>query len=649
MPSKRNIYLKTLPIQEAVEKVKSALDRTQILGAETLPVHEALDRITAEPVFAKYSSPTFHSAAMDGIAVRAEDTYPAREGSPVELQKGLRYHPVNTGDPLPKASNAVIMIEHVDQIDPETAAIEHPAFPWQHVRRIGEDIVATELILPQNHRLSPYDLGALLSGGIYDITVREQPQLHVIPTGDEILDFTLRPSPQAGQVIESNSQILSGLARRQGCVLVRVPPVQDDPESLLTAVREGLASPAQVVIIGAGSSAGSKDYTREIMEQLGEVLVHGIAAMPGKPSLLGVAQGKILVGAPGYPVSTVICFEQLLVPLLAWLQQVEPPARQRVPVTLTRKMPSKLGQDEFLRLSIGRVGEQFVGTPLARGAGLISSLTKAQGLARIPASSEGLESGKQISAELLVPEQELHNTLICVGSHDNTLDLLANELMALNRPLSLASTHVGSMGGLMALKNDTALFAGAHLYDPESEDYNFPFIKRYLGSLEVIVVNLAVRQQGLIVARGNPKSITGIKDLTREDIRFINRQRGAGTRILLDDHLKKSGLSSEDIQGYEQEEYTHMAVAVNILSRASDCGMGIFAAAKALDLDFVPLARERYDLIIPARYREDSKIQTLLQLIQTPKVQSRIQDLGGYETKLTGRIMQPGQGLGGPD
>ncbi len=647
MPSKRNIYLKTIPIQEAVEKVKSALDRTQLLGAETLPVHEALDRITAEPVFAKYSSPTFHSAAMDGIAVRAEDTYPAREGRPVELQKGPGYHPVNTGDPLPEASNAVIMIEHVDQIDAETAAIEHPAFPWQHVRRIGEDIVATELILPQNHRLSPYDLGALLSGGIYDITVREQPQIHVIPTGDEILDFTLRPSPQAGQVIESNSQILSGLARRQGCVLIRVPPVQDDPESLLSAVREGLASPAQVVIIGAGSSAGSKDYTREIMEQLGEVLVHGIAAMPGKPSLLGVAQGKILVGAPGYPVSTVICFEQLLIPLLAWLQQIEPPARQRVPVTLTRKMPSKLGQDEFLRLSIGRVGEQLVGTPLARGAGLISSLTKAQGLARIPASSEGLESGKQISAELLVPEQELHNTLICVGSHDNTLDLLANELMALNRPLSLASTHVGSMGGLMALKNDTALFAGAHLYDPESEDYNFPFIKRYLGSLEVMVVNLAVRQQGLIVARGNPKNITGIKDLTREDIRFINRQRGAGTRILLDDHLKKSELSPEDIQGYEQEEYTHMAVAVNILNQASDCGMGIFAAAKALDLDFVPLARERYDLIIPARYREDSKIQTLLQLIQTQKVQSRIQDLGGYETKLTGRIMQPGQGLGG--
>ncbi len=647
MPSERNIYLQTVPIQEAVERLKSALDRTQLLGTEIIPVHEALDRITAEPVFAEHSSPTFHSAAMDGIAVRAEDTFLAREGRPVELQQGAGYyHPVNTGDPMPEDCNAVIMIEYVDQIDAQTAAIEHPAFPWQHVRRIGEDIVATELILPQNHRLSAYDIGALLSGGIYDLAVREQPHLYVIPTGDEILDFTRRPNPEAGQVIESNSQILSGLARKQGCSVHRVPPVADDLDTLLAAVREGLASPPQMVTTGAGSSAGSKDYTREVMERLGEVLVHGISAMPGKPSLLGLAQGKLLVGAPGYPVSTVICFEQLLIPLLAWLQHIEPPARPRVQVTLTRKMPSKLGQDEFLRLSIGRVGDRLVGTPLARGAGLITSLTKAQGLARIPASSEGVESGKPIPAELLVSEQELDAILICVGSHDNTLDLLANELMALDRPLGLASTHVGSLGGLMALKDHTALFAGAHLYDPESEDYNFPFLKRYLGGLEVTVVNLAIRHQGLIVARGNPKNIAGINDLTREDVRFINRQRGAGTRILLDDHLRKAGLGPEQIKGYEQEEYTHMAVAVNVLSQAADCGMGIFAASKALNLDFVPLARERYDLIIPTQHWEDPKIQTLLGLIQTEEIQTKIQDLEGYETRLTGRIMQPGQGLG---
>ena len=641
----RNIYLQTIPIQEAVQRVKAAVDRESLLTTETVLVHEALGRITAAPVYAKHSSPTFHSSAMDGIAVKAADTFGAREGSPVELIRDRDYHPVNTGDPLPGGTNAVIMIENVDQLDELTAAVEHPAFPWQHVRRIGEDIVATELILPQNHRLTPYDLGALLSGGIFELTVRRQPHLHLIPTGDEVLDFTQKPSPGPGQVIESNSQVLTGLAREFGCTVSRVPPVKDDEQSLLAALQEGLDSSAQIVVIGAGSSAGSKDFTRSVMEKAGQVLVHGIAAMPGKPSILGLARGKILVGAPGYPVSTVVCFEQLVKPLLAWLCRVDAPKNPSLPIKLTRKTPSKLGQEEFLRLSIGRVGRQLVGTPLPRGAGLISSLTKAQGVARIPPDTEGLETGKELQAELLVPEQELEKILVCVGSHDNTLDLLANELMALESPLRLSSTHVGSLGGLLALKSGTALLAGAHLYDPESRDYNFPFIAKYLGGLEVMVVNLAVRHQGFIVPAGNPQGITGIVDLTRPEIRFINRQRGAGTRILFDDHLKNAGLRPEAIKGYDQEEYTHMAVAVNVLGGAADCGLGIYAAAKALELDFVPLAKERYDLIIPAIYRDDPKITTLLDLIGQPEIQAGILELGGYETNLSGRIMQPGEGL----
>ncbi|MFW6055540.1 MAG: substrate-binding domain-containing protein, partial [Thermodesulfobacteriota bacterium] len=343
---------------------------------------------------------------------------------------------------------------------------------------------------------------------------------------------------------------------------------------------------------------------------------------------------------------SVVCFEQLVKPLLAWLCRVDAQKNPSRPVKLTRKTPSKLGQEEFLRLSIGRVGRELVATPLQRGAGLISSLTKAQGVARIPPDTEGLETGKELLAELLVPEQELDKTLVCVGSHDNTLDLLANELMALESPLRLSSTHVGSLGGLLALKNGTALLAGAHLYDPKSRDYNFPFIAKYLGDMEVLVVNLAVRHQGLIVPAGNPKGITGIRDLTRPEIRFINRQRGAGTRILFDDHLKNAGLRPENIKGYDQEEYTHMAVAVNVLSRAADCGLGIHAAAKALELDFVPVAKERFDLIIPAIYRDDPKITTLLDLVRQPKIQAGILELGGYETNLSGRIMQPEEGLG---
>ncbi|HDQ40251.1 MAG TPA: molybdopterin biosynthesis protein [Desulfonatronum sp.] len=645
MDFQRSIYLTTIPISEALDKARKALDRDALIRTEMVPTHQAADRVTAAPVFSRYSSPTFHSAAMDGVAVNAEATFSAREGRPLQLTLDKDYHPVNTGHAMPAGSNAVIMIEQVVQVDEQTIAIEAPAFPWQHVRRIGEDIVATELLLPQNHQISPYDVGALLSAGIWELQVWEQVRMIIIPTGDEVLDFTKHPEPRPGQVVESNSQVFKALGESWGCVVERVPPVRDDLTLLSEAVDKALQR-AHIVIIGAGSSAGTKDFTRTVMERHGTVLVHGIAAMPGKPSLLGEARGKLLVGAPGYPVSAVICFEELVRPLAAWLGRRDPGARPKIQVELTRKTPSKLGVQEFMRLAIGRVGQKWVATPLARGAGMITTLTKAQGMARIPIHSEGLEAGALLETELLVSQAELERTIVCVGSHDNTLDLLTNELMGLAEPYRLASTHVGSMGGLNALRNQAAHLAGCHLFDPESADYNFPFLAKYLPDVDVLVVNLAIRHQGLIVAKGNPKAIKGVKDLTRPDVVFINRQRGAGTRILLDHHLRQAGISPDSVRGYDKEEYTHMAVAVNVLSQAADCGLGIFAAARALHLDFVPLARERYDLIIPRQWAEDPKITTVLELIRSKELQARVRALGGYDTDLTGREMEPGMGLG---
>ncbi|PTN37834.1 molybdopterin biosynthesis protein [Desulfonatronum sp. SC1] len=645
MTFQRSIYLTTIPIPEALAAAKEALDREQLIRREVVLSQDALGRVTAGPIFSRYSSPTFHSAAMDGVAVDAEATFTAREGRPLELKLGRDYRPVNTGHAMPEGTNAVIMIEQVVQVDEETIAIEAPTFPWQHVRRIGEDIVATELLLPQNHRITPFDVGALLSAGIWEIEVWERVRIAFIPTGDEVLDFTTRPEPKPGQVVESNSQVFKALGESWGCVVTRTPPVRDELGALTKVVRKALED-AHIVVIGAGSSAGTKDFTRTVMESQGRILVHGIAAMPGKPSLLGEAGGKLLVGAPGYPVSAVICFEELVRPLAAWMGRRDPGARPKVRVELTRKTPSKLGVQEFMRLAIGRVGEKWVATPLARGAGMITTLTKAQGIARIPMHSEGVEAGALLDAELLVPEAEMERTIVCVGSHDNTLDLLTNELMGLAEPFRLASTHVGSMGGLTALRNGAAHLAGCHLFDPETADYNFPFLAKYLAGLDLLVINLAIRHQGLITAKGNPKSIRGVEDLARPDLTFINRQRGAGTRILLDHHLKQADITSDSVKGYDKEEYTHMAVAVNVLSGAADCGLGIFAAAKALNLDFVPLARERYDLIIPRQFADDPKITTILDLIRSETLQAKIRDLGGYDTDLTGKEMMPEMGLG---
>ncbi|OIO06112.1 MAG: molybdopterin biosynthesis protein [Desulfovibrionaceae bacterium CG1_02_65_16] len=646
----RNIYLSTIEPAEAVRRAKAAINRGELIKQERVPAHEASGRVTSAPIFARCSSPTFHAAAMDGIAVSSAATFAAREGSPVSLRRGADYTPVNTGNPLPEGADAVVMIEHVEQLDADTVRIEAPAFPWQHVRRIGEDIVATELLLPQNRTLSPYDIGALLAAGIFEVPVWERVRIVFIPTGDEVLNFLDHPTPKAGQVIESNSQVFRAIAAAWGAQPSWTAPVPDKPEALRAAVAAALADGAHIVVVGAGSSAGSKDYTRETFENFGQLLCHGISVMPGKPTLLGVTRGlfdgRLLVGAPGYPVSAVVCLEDVLAPVARWLVRQEPPDRSTITARLARKTPSRPGLEEIVRLAVGKVGEGLVAAPLARGAGLITSLTKAQAITRIPAQSEGLAQDAMIEAELLVPSAGLARVLMHIGSHDNILDLLANELMGLAEPMSLVSSHVGSMGGLTALKQKAALFAGCHLFDPESGDFNFPFLKKHLPDQDLTVLNLAIRHQGLMVPKGNPKNIQGIADLARPDVAFINRQRGAGTRILLDHHIQRAGMAPAEVRGYDREEYTHMAVAVNVLTGAADCGLGIYAAAKALDLDFVPLARERYDLILPTAYLEDPRIMTLREVIAKADFQARMRELGGYDTPLTGRIMRPGMGLG---
>ncbi len=650
--AKRNIYLETIPPEEAVLRAKDALDKDALLSTETIPTHEAAGRVTAGPIYARYSSPTYHAAAMDGIAVKAESTFMAREDEPTQLDQGEGFLFVNTGNPLPEGMNAVIMIENVVQKDETTVLIDAPAFPWQHVRRIGEDIVATELLIPQNRELTPSDMGALLSAGIYEIEVREKVMATFLPTGDEVLNFLDKPAPVAGQVIESNSQVFKAYADSWGIDASWAAPTPDNEDALRGAVMNGLEAGNHIVIVGAGSSAGSKDYSKRVFESIGKVLVHGIAVMPGKPTLVAITDersgypGRLLVGAPGYPVSAIVCHEKILAPVISWLQGAAAPERATTEITLARKTPSKPGMREALRLAAGRIGKKIVAAPLARGAGMITTMTKAQAVAYIPEEVEGVEAGETMQAELLVPEADLDRVLVHVGSHDNTLDLLANELMGLADPMRLVSSHAGSMGGLTALKSGSALFAGAHLFDPESGDFNFPFIERYLKDMYITTINLAIRHQGLIVAKGNPLNIKDVEDLAREDVTFINRQRGAGTRILLDHHVKTAGINPRDIQGYENEEFTHMAVAVNVLTNAASCGLGIYAAAKALDLDFVPLARERYDLLIPVDHMEDVRIKTLIKMIKSDEIKQKIREQGGYDTDLTGQIMEAGVGLG---
>jgi putative molybdopterin biosynthesis protein len=640
---KRNVYLQMRTLAEARAILEEAFSWEALAGRETLATAEALGRVTAAPVFAAYSSPSYHGAAMDGYAVRAEDTFGASEERPLTLRLGEQAHPVNTGQPLPSGTDAVIMIEHVQTPDPDHVEIGAAAFPWQHVRRVGEDIVAGELVLPHHHRLGATDVAALITAGVFRVPVRAVPRVAILCTGSELVSWQQaeRQPPAPGAIIESNSVLLAGLVREAGGEPVVLDRVPDELERVRQGIEEGLRQDVAMVLVNAGASAGSRDFTKSAVEALGEVLVHGVRAMPGKPTLLGRVQGRPVVGTPGYPVSAWVCMDQLVKPALAWLQGLAPATRETVPATPGRRLPSRLGHDEFLRVHLGRVGEQVVALPLKRGAGTITSLTRADGLLRIPPDSDGREAGDAVEAELLRPRAAMENTLVVVGSHDITLDLIADRLPRRAPGLRLSASNVGSLGGLLALRDGRSHLGGTHLLDPETGEYNVADVKRYLPDRPVRLVTLAHREQGLLVRPGNPRSIRSLADLTREDVTFINRQAGSGTRVLLDYELERAGLSRRDIRGYEQEEFTHPAVAVQVAAGGADAGLGILAAARALGLDFIPVATERYDLCIPADHLDDPRITALLDLLQDPEFRQAVAALGGYHVEEMGRVAWP--------
>ena len=640
----RNIYLQDIALSQAIaawHKLLAQSDLLRPLPGETIGLTAALGRVTAAPVWARISAPHYHAAAMDGYAVHADATRGASETSPKQLIVGQEAFPVDTGDPLPPNTNAVIMIEHVHLVhEQEETRIEilESSPPWRYVRPMGEDMVATELVLPANHKLRPQDLGAIAGCGHGMVQVYRRPRVAILPTGTELVE----PGAElkAGDIIEYNALMLGAQAEEAGALVTRLPITRDDYGAIRAQVEQALVD-HDLVAVNAGSSAGSEDYTAKIVRDLGQLAVHGIAMRPGHPVILGAAQGKALVGIPGYPVSAALAFDLLIKPLLYRWQGILPPQRPTIQATITRKTLSPLGEDEFLRVTVGRVGEKVVTTPLAGGAGVISSLVKADGIVTIPRFSEGHHAGEMVTVELLCEPRKVDNTIMVIGSHDMILDLLANFLQSQAPDKQLSSAHVGSLGGLLALQRGEAHLAPAHLLDEETGDYNLGSIARLLTpqGIRVVLLGFVNRVQGLMVSKGNPKGLGGWRDLVRPDVSFVNRQRGAGTRVLLDYELKRNQLDARMIQGYERQEYTHLAVAAAVKSGAADCGLGIMAAARALDLDFVPFCNERYDLVIPVEYYESPLLQPLLTIIRQGDFAQAVGQLGGYETGQMGQVL----------
>ena len=638
----RKRYLKKTPLADALDLFLARINAST-LASETIPVEDALDRVTAEAIFAKLSSPHYHAAAMDGICVRAEDTFGATEFAGKKFARAGTGAPgphafdyIDTGNALPSWANAVVMIERVRQLDSDTVEIFESVAPWNHVRLVGEDVVASELLLPRCHRLRPYDLGALLAAGHTDVRVKARPRVGIIPTGDELIQPGEKALP--GAVIEFNSTVLAAFVREWGGVPVKFPMVRDDAESLRQAIRHA-AEQCDIATIIAGSSAGEHDLTADVVEGTGQLLVHGIDVMPGKPAVLGIILDKPVIGFPGYPVSAIVIAREILRPALESFLGC---ATRGYPVTravVPKKIPSALGLEEFVRVTLGRVDDKLVAVPLARGAGVITTMVRADGLLRIPSRREGLNAGEEAAVELLRPPEDVENTILCTGSHDLAIGVLEDQLKARHPELKIAATNVGSMGGLLALLRRETHIAGTHLLDPETGVYNIADVKRTIPRVPAVLVHLARREQGILVAPGNPKSIDGLKDLAKGGVRFINRQAGSGTRVLLDYELRKLGIDGSSISGYEREAFTHMAVGVAIASGLADAGLGVRAAAQALGLEFISVASEQYDLLFSRAFFDSARGAWLLEIIRSESFKNAVSALGGYDTHSAGEVL----------
>ena len=632
---KRNIYLKTTPVEEAKEKYIEALgDLTP--RSETVRVIDALGRVTSDAVYAKYSSPLYNSAAMDGIAVISSRTEGASEAFPLLLRAGEDYVIVDTGDPVRKPFDAVIMAEDIQETE-GGVLIRAAALAWQHVRPVGEDIVAGEMILTRNHVIRPIDIGVLLSGGVTEVSVFAKPNVGIIPTGTEIVEPY--EDPKEGDIIESNSRMFEAMVSENGGIPKRYDIVPDDYELIKSKVLEALEE-NDLVIVNAGSSAGTEDYTVHILRDIGEVFIHGVAMKPGKPVILGRACGKPVIGIPGYPVSAYLAVENFVFPLLRKYTGMREPEGRMIKAVLSRRLVSSLKHREYVRVRVGKVGGRYVCAPLARGAGAAMSLVRADGFCVIPQEKEGYEAGETVDVTLFRSAEDIDRTIVCTGSHDLMLDVISDLMSGESGSIRLSSTHVGSLGGLMALKRGEAHITPTHLLDEETGVYNQSYIHSIFGDEEILLVKGVRRIQGLMVATGNPLKIQGVEDLTR--VRFVNRQRGAGTRVLLDYKLKLAGISPSEVDGYDAEAATHMAVAAQVASGDADCGMGVYSAAHTMGLDFIPVGEEEYDFAMRPETYEMPEIKCFLRLLASDEFKDKLNELGGYSFEGSGDIIKIG-------
>ena len=630
----RNIYLKKASLEKA-QKLLLEHFKDYELKTEKVKTKNSQNRVTVQAVYAEKSAPDFYASAMDGVAVKADQTNYASEREPVILEKGKDFTYVDTGDSIPQKFNAVIKIEEIEKISEKEIEVIKSVPVWHNIRSIGESVIKQQLIIPANTEIEVFDIGAMLEAGVTEVEVYQKPKVGIIPTGSELV------SPESdikkGQLVDFNSTMLKLSAENWGSQATNYGIVKDDYEKIKKNIMEANEKNDLTIII-AGSSAGREDYTLSILQKLGEVLVHGIEIMPGKPLIIAEVNNKPVIGIPGYPLSALLDFNLFVKPLIKSMYGLEYELPIKLKAKVKKKIPSTAGLKEFVRVNLTEIENELVAVPQKRGSASMHSLINADGVMPIQESKEGIFSGDFTDVYILKSKNKIKNNLMMIGSHDLAVDKLINQIKKNKENFELNIQSVGSMSGLVSLKRGECQLAGAHLLESETGEYNISYINDLFKNEKMAVINLVHREQGLMVKKNNPKRLNDINSLKDENVKFINRQRGSGTRVLLDYLLKTNNIDKTNIKGYEKEELTHMGAAVQVAEGTADAALGIRAAASAVGLDFIPIKKEKYDIILKKKSLEDPRIKRLIKIIKSSPFQKAVKELKGYDLKNSGEI-----------
>ena len=659
--TERKVFRNLLSLEEALKRLQEHYV-PKPLGSEEVTVDKSIGRVLSEDIVSTVDVPGFDRASMDGFAVIAEDTYSAQEDKPaklkivgrveagdkteIEVRRGEAAE-IATGAPVPKGTDAVVMVEQTDQKDAVVSIFKAVA-PGENVMGAGTDIMAGEVVLRTGEEITSREIGLLAALGKSRVNVYRKPRVAIISTGNELI--TAEQQLDYGKIYDINSKTLAGAILESGCEPVPLGICSDDPEEMRNKIQQALLI-ADVIVTSGSTSAGVGDVLYRIIGDFGGpgIVVHGLSVKPGKPLIVAVIEGKPLFGLPGYPTSALMMFNLIVKPNISRMAGRAVESATWLEGRVASKIFSAKGRREFLPVHIVKdeMGKHLV-YPVISGSGAITSLTLADGFIDIPQNQEFIEEGETVRVELFSPRFQAAD-LVFIGSHCIGLDILFSRLRRRDPALSFKIINAGSIGGLQAVKRGEADIAGVHLLDESAGEYNLPFLDEYGMAEEATLIRGYNREQGFIVPKGNKKQIKSFEDLLRDDLSFINRNLGSGTRLLIDLNLRKvaevRGLNlsqlANRIKGYRIEARSHSAVALAVINGKADFGFGIRTAAEIYGLDFIKMVDERYDFLIPKRRLERNPVKQFVSELASIEFRTELERKapGLVATEETGRAI----------